>query len=531
MQTDLKLGTKSIGQQFLHFFKSTKLTESYFLFLLVLYFIFLFSKIISISSFTFIFIISLILVIVITRSVIPLILIVLIFTIDYLISINIIDFSSDGVTYHYEAMRRISSNLYLSNSGDKRIDSYPALPWLIGSIPLIFSKIISNDGLVNLNSFGKIGAASILFLYSFFQLHPLGKKRIFCATLLAFPPIFWSQFLTGYQDYFTYLFAAFATLSLFMIVKFNKFEEHLPILVLSLCLAGLIKYQGALFVIIFTPVIVYFLWDKYHEIFQHLKNRNLFYICVIFLTVSSLLIFLYINIFKFGKLVPFTTDVSTPNILFDNPYYFASERWVHFFHSLFSSPMINPEHHELTIGLPNFKEIYNYGFPDLRFGAYAPLTGVFIISILLFNLRKIFKTPFIFVALYVILLLLFLPGIGVARYYAFIQLIPPFLLLWIYDTSNFKFFSRFLLLSYLVVALGSAYSYFIKINNYQSFANEIKDKKLIVMFNGWEYHRYVLEKKFSVIFDINHLETNGACKPLIMFYPNAPLNDEVLICN
>ena len=52
---------------------------------------------------------------------------------DLILSMSIIDFSSDGVTYHVIAINELVSkiNPYTHLSSDLRVDTYPILPWLL----------------------------------------------------------------------------------------------------------------------------------------------------------------------------------------------------------------------------------------------------------------------------------------------------------------------------------------------------------------------------------------------------------------
>lgn len=473
------------------------------------------------------------------------ILIILVILLDFILSLILIDFSSDGATYHVIAINELvnSINPYTYISHDIRIDTYPILPWLLpAAIKQLFPEF------VNISSFGKLYLAFLLFIYAFEYCKKYNSIiiSILISILISFPPIFLTQIYTGYLDYWTYFTACLLVISL---IKYNESPsiDNIKILSLILILLLIVKFQTVVYLIIFSPLLIYILYkhqDNFIEFFKYNLSTVFLYFSLFIVSFSAIY---FNNILNYGSLVPFASEKGATKILFDNSFYTNTDAWKHLYYSLFSRVSLNTDSPIIDLFyFPTFGEFIQYSYPDTRFGASGPLFGILII--LLFVFALIFKNIVLYIICLYIFLSMFIPGTGIMRYYPLIQASPFLFLLAIKDNSkeilniniNGSVLMNLSLLSlkkiFITIGLiniififssSTSYQYY-RTQTYLNFVETIKNEKpLAINFGGWVYHKYILERlgaKFSSDFRATK------CIPLKSKY-KVHIHDEVTICN
>ena len=231
----------------------------------------------------------------------------------------IIDFSSDGPTYHVIAINELASSIdpYTYISPDIRVDTYPILPWLF---PAAVKQIFPD--FVNITSFGKVYLAFLLFIYvlEYSLRYNARSIAILISLLISLPSIFLTQVYTGYLDYWTYFTACIFIVSL---IKYNDEPsiENIKIIALIIILLLLVKFQTVVYFLIFLPLLLFILYKNQDNLIDYFKNyiSNIIILFTLF-AVSFLAIYLN-NYLNYNSLVPFATEKGATKILFDNSFY------------------------------------------------------------------------------------------------------------------------------------------------------------------------------------------------------------------
>ena len=451
---------------------------------------------------------------------------------DYYLSSSIVDFSSDGVTYHHYAHTLISQNGFIPviPNLDIRISANPTLPWLIASIPQMVLAFVADIENLTINSFGKLTCSFVLFLYALGSLLDRGKlKRCAVAAIIAFPAIFSSQLFSGYTDYFTYWAVSLFICSIFFMLTSPLRASHFEVACLSGCVLSVMKFQTMFFLLIASPVLIYILVLHRRKITEEIRNNSYTLGAVFFTTILISIIYFFSNFYHHGSLSPITSVNGAGNILFDNAFYRDTPRYLHFWHSLFSTPMLNPDGHQITMSLPNSKaQILQYGFPDLRFGAYGPFfPALFILFVGLFLYLKKTRFPMI----YILALALLLPGIGVARYYSFVQAFIPIGCLFVYYRKirweSIVIFAA--LASSVIVFVGSILAYRDNMNSFVDFTDSIKNEEGYFLFGGRSYYVGVIKERTGQDLSLLPKNAGATCDSIKRFY-KVSLHDEILVC-
>ncbi len=450
---------------------------------------------------------------------------------DGFIANNIIDFSADGISYHYYAIRRILENNYLIYSSDVRINSSPPLPYLISLVPILFIKLLIPIS-ENLNSSGKISMGVLLFSYAHVVFRDFRTmQRLMLSIITAFPPIFSSQFLTGYVDYYTYLFAAFISISIYAVL-INRGGElllkcHSEIFILSFSICAVLKYQSILFCIVILPI-VFLLFSKH--IYKKIELKSMMTVFIASFAVVSvidIIWFAYVY-FNFGSLVPTVATTGVNNILYDNEFYRDTPKYLHFIHSFFSGPELNADRHDISTGISGLLHPLRYGFADLRFGSYGPFVPIITLLLLIIAFRS--KSLY-YIALYIISLIAILPGIGNSRYYSFLHLLPIILLLYTYKKTLFyNNVISLIFISQLFVLLGSMSSYLQKVSYLNKMADELSKKPVALNFAGWYYYKNILSNQYKITFIKVDKWEDMKCESIKNKFANTPLHDEIQLC-
>ena len=388
----------------------------------------------------------------------------IILLIDFLLAYLVIDFSSDGSSYHYKAILIIANgyDLYFDKSLDYRLSGTPVMQWIF---PAIFKDISGSN---SINSGGKLFASAILFLVSIRAnkiLFENQKKNfdIFRALIISFviscPPIFWSQLYTAYGDYWTYWSCALILISAIGFInsiKEKDKKEFTRTLFLGLVFASTVKYQSALIgFLIFIFLIIYYLLKKLaKEQLRIFFSDSIFNATVILIGSFILLTTFYKNYLVSGYFIPGINIVPAKDVLFDNIFYKETSKYWHLFYSLFSRTELNVTDPKISFFQINyFKDLLKYGYPDIRFGAYGPLSSIlFTISIFaVFKLRGInLFFPIIFIIIFALL-----PGVGTARFFPFIQILPALFLIVFLTSRYFKFFAFLIILNLCFIGFGA----------------------------------------------------------------------------
>jgi hypothetical protein len=467
--------------------------------------------------------------------------IIAVLALDLILSLLMIDFSSDGPTYHVIAINELVAtiNPYSHLSSDLRVDSYPILPWLLpAAIKQIFPEF------VNITSFGKVYVAFLLFVYVLDYAIKYNSRSIaiLISLLISLPSIFLTQVYTGYLDYWTYFASCIFVVA---IIKYNDNPsiENIQIIALILILLSIVKFQAIVYFLVFLPILMYILYKNQENVVEYFKNytSNIVILFTIFL-VCFLAIYLN-NYLNYNSLVPVASRIQ--QILFDNSFYTNTDSWKHLYYSLFSRVSLNTDSPIVDFFyFPTFGEYIQYSFPDTRFGASGPLFGLLIM--LLFILMFFVKNIILYIICLYIMLSTLLPGTGTMRFYPLIQGAPFIFLLALKDNSQIfldvksaylKISLSTLLIKKIIITLGivnilfissssTAYQFY-RSQTYLNFANEIKNEDpLAVKFGSWVYHRHVLEK-LGVTFSDDH--DGLSCLPLKSQY-KVHIHDEVTLC-
>ena len=469
--------------------------------------------------------------------------IIAILIVDLILSILIIDFSSDGATYHVIAINELVSkiNPYSYISSDLRVDTYPVLPWLL---PAAIKQIFPD--FVNITSFGKVYLAFLLSVYVYDYAIKYNSKSIavLISLLISLPSIFLTQVYTGYLDYWTYFTSCIFLVALIK-YKDNPSIENIQIIALVLILLSIVKFQTIVYFLVFLPMLMYILYKNKENVVDYFKNYfgNILMLFTIFL-VCFLAIYLN-NYLNYGSLVPFASEKGAKKILFDNTFYTNTDSWKHLYYSLFSRVSLNTDSPIIDFFyFPTFGEYIQYSFPDTRFGASGPLFGLLIIF--LFILIFFVKNTILNIICLYIIISAFIPGTGIMRYYPLIQGAPFIFLLALKDDSKsllniqsdyFKINFDTTLIKKIIITIGIANILFISSSStayqgyrsqtYLNFVSEIKhEDPLAIKFGGWVYHKHVLEK-LGATFSDNH--DGLSCQPLKSQY-KVHIHDEVTLC-
>ena len=474
-----------------------------------------------------------------------------ILALDLILSLFLIDFSSDGANLHWIAINEItySLNIYETINNDLRIDTYPVLPWLL---PAAVKQMFPD--FVNITSFGKIYLAFLLFIYVLEYSIKYNSRTIavLISLLISLPSIFLTQVYTGYVDYWTYFTACIFTVSL---IKYNDESsiENIQIIALILILLLIVKFQTVVYFLIFLPLLLYILYKNQDNLIDYFKNY-LINIITLFTLFAVCFSAIYLNNYiNYNSIVPFATERGASKILFDNYFYTDTDRWKHLYYSLFSRASLNTDSPIINFFyFPTWDEYIQYSFPDTRFGASGPLFGILIIF--LFALMFFIKNIILYIICAYIVLSLFLPGTGIMRYYPLIQGAPFIFLLALKDNSkqlldiNIKKLGKNKIISNgsikkFIIVLGLVNILFVSSSStayqgYKSYINlnfveNVKNNEpLAIKWNGWNYHEKYLEKLGVKFLSPEYVVENydsSQCLPLKNVY-KVYTHDEVIIC-
>lgn len=223
-------------------------------------------------------------------------LVIAIVAIDVFISSLIVDFSSDGNSYHDLAISTLSEGKVLFSSHlDTRIAGTPLFQWIF---PAIFR--FAEFG-AHITSGGKLIGGFLLY---FLACSIPTKKTVIrfsnvkvdvVAGLIAFPAIFWGQLFNGYGDYWTYWALALLATSSIALFRLNFTwisRRYFDILCLGFALAATVKYQSAILGVYFGFVLLgLLLLNRKFDLFIHLFYRRLKVVsCVSLIALAILLI-------------------------------------------------------------------------------------------------------------------------------------------------------------------------------------------------------------------------------------------------
>ena len=444
---------------------------------------------------------------------------------EFILRFFIIDFSSDGVTYHNPARMFIANggNLFLSNQGDIRIDSHPTLPWVFSSL---FYKLTSNNSQL---TFGTVSICIFFFLYIYNYLKPFQSKflNIIFALLTAFSPIFWSQVFSGYTDYYTYALLSWSILSFLIFYKEMSKENFLVFCLLSsLCLTA--KYTSLIFyIIIFFPIALMILLKK-NKLYFHIMNAFDYKVYLIALLCCFSIAWTYGQNFYFHK-TPFppTTLSKNADHVLDNNFYRNEPKYKHYFYSLFSQTNLNTDQPILKIpGKISIEEINFLNFADNRFGASGPLFSlIFLLSIITCFFSTNNKITLYFVTIIILISFCF-PGTWQVRFFPLIQIVPCLILI----ANNKKLLNYGLLilmtLNTLLWATGSTYGQIKKTVQVNNFVKNL-DTPIYISFGSWFYYKNILQKKGLKILDKK--PPNSKCVPLNNIY-NIAFHEDIKVC-
>ena len=199
--------------------------------------------------------------------------IIAVLALDLILSLLMIDFSSDGPTYHVIAINELVAtiNPYSHLSSDLRVDSYPILPWLLpAAIKQIFPEF------VNITSFGKVYVAFLLFVYVLDYAIKYNSRSIaiLISLLISLPSIFLTQVYTGYLDYWTYFASCIFVVA---IIKYNDNPsiENIQIIALILILLSIVKFQAIVYFLVFLPILMYVLYKNQENVVEYFKNYTI----------------------------------------------------------------------------------------------------------------------------------------------------------------------------------------------------------------------------------------------------------------
>ena len=453
---------------------------------------------------------------------------------EAIIKTQIIDFGSDSITYHFPARHFIENggNLFWDTQGDIRIDSQPILPWLVTATVAL---VVDNP---KIYSFGSLTLAFVVYQATI-SCNAITGSRFFLrllALITAMPPIFWSQFYTGYTDYHTY--AAFALLAVSLIGYLNQpsFNSFWTI-ILACFLMAVMKYQTAtFFIILFGPTFGFLLW-KHSDFMQDTKR---------FVTsgvgLSAMIAVLFGTIWLYGQNIylhqtPFPDAKSRGAHGFvsaGSSFYQQNSTPVNFYFSIFSETALNPDTPKLKLpGTIHPDEIKMLGYPDNRFGGHGALFSLGLIISLLAVVCLIPKAKkkedyFIaYIAVAIFALGFVFPGSAQARFYPIIQLVGTMGLIALQRRQILALALATILLAntalIFVAATGLQYKRHKSITDFIA----LNDQPLFLVFGPHWYYADVLKGMGLTIMDEKPM--NASCTS-VRRSTKMLVHDEIKLC-
>ena len=467
---------------------------------------------------------------------------------EFVIRLLIIDFSSDGVTYHAPAKMMISEGFNLFFAGaqsiDPRINSFPTLPWIL---PSILYFITGNVGAL---TFGTLSLAICLFIYSYYNFSfakkaPLNLVGAFC---IAFSPIFFSQVFTGYQDYFTYALISWAIISFLKLSKDFNFQNSAEFLLIFVCCLTA-KYTSFIFSsLIFLPPILFLIFKEKRNFLKTVLGEKRNYL--IFGACLFSLVWTYgQNLYYFNG-EPFAPATIENNVEFsaDNVVYKHAPRYLHFSIQLFSETSLNSETIEIKQPFTfDKKELLALKHSGNRFGASGVLfSGIFllcIVGILGLKRDQIFDLKFYFIIAISVISFAF-PGTWQLRFFPLIQIVPLLMIsigdfhrsypikIAIFNYPYFNAKAVILALCFLNITILGFMSSYLQISENWRLREWVNKQNSVVSLKMGGRGKYYSEVFRNLYLEFILDESDGKnCIAITETDKEVRLNNEVLICN